>query len=131
MIAAAFSGLPSGTLALLRGDDLLASTEAVGSVVLPPTTSRRSRIMVGGILHLVISLAWARAIALGLGRRSGTRDDPIQVMAGALCGLGIAVLDLAVVGRRLPPIRALPLGPQVADHLAYGGLVGWALNRRN
>ena len=40
------------------------------------------------------------------------------------------MIDLGVVGRRLPRIRALPLLPQVADHVAYGAAVGAVLSRR-
>jgi len=42
--------------------------------------------------------------------------------AGALAGLAIAVIDLGVVGRRFPRVRVLPLGPQLADHAAYGAI---------
>jgi hypothetical protein len=49
---------------------------------------------------------------------------------GAVAGLAIAALDLGVVGRRVPAIRELPQGPQWADHVAFGALVGWSLGRR-
>jgi hypothetical protein len=47
-----------------------------------------------------------------------------------VAGLGIAALDLGIVGRRVPRIRALPLAPQVADHLAYTETVAVVLARR-
>jgi hypothetical protein len=47
-----------------------------------------------------------------------------------LAGLGIAALDLGVIGRHLPRIRALPQPPQIADHLAYGVTVGVVLDLR-
>jgi len=47
--------------------------------------------------------------------------------AGALAGLGIAVLDLGVAQRRFPAIAALPRMPQVLDHIAFGALVGVVL----
>ncbi len=47
--------------------------------------------------------------------------------AGAL----IAALDLGFIARRrFPAVAALPVGPQVADHLLYGALVGLVLDRR-
>jgi hypothetical protein len=52
------------------------------------------------------------------------------VLAGGLAGLGIAALDLGIVGRRVQRVRALPLAPQLADHAAYGAAVGWVLARR-
>ena len=48
---------------------------------------------------------------------------------GTLAALGIAALDLGV-GRRIPRVRALPLLPQIADHVAYGATVGYVLTRR-
>ena len=56
-----------------------------------------------------------------------TRTSPLEA---TLAGLGIAALDLAVVGRRHPRIRALPVLPQVADHVAYGVTVGAVLRAR-
>ena len=50
-------------------------------------------------------------------------------MWGALGGVAIAGLDLGVLGRRWPRIRALPLVPQVADHVAFGALVGAVVSR--
>jgi hypothetical protein len=51
------------------------------------------------------------------------------VVGGAACGLAIATLDLGVLGRRFPEVRSLPLWPQIADHAAFGAVVGWALRR--
>jgi hypothetical protein len=48
---------------------------------------------------------------------------------GALAGLAVAGLDLGVLGRRWPRIRALPTVPQVGDHVAFGALVGAVLSR--
>jgi hypothetical protein len=47
-----------------------------------------------------------------------------------IAGLGIAAVDLGVVGRRFPHVGTLPLVPQVADHIAYGALVGMIVARR-
>jgi len=66
--------------------------------------------------HVVISVIWAFLIAAGLPR---TR----RRLAGAAYGLGIAAFDLGIVGRAFPRIRALPLVPQIADHVAFGLLV--------
>jgi hypothetical protein len=52
------------------------------------------------------------------------------IAVAPLAGLGIAALDLGVVGRRVPRIRGLPLGPQIADHVAYATVVGVVLARR-
>lgn len=131
LVAGALSGIPSSALALTRGNDVLASTEALGAVVLPAGSGRKARILVGGAVHVALSLVWARVLdrlldAL-LADDGKSRAD--AAMVGALAGAGIAALDLGVVGRRLPPIRSLAMGPQVADHLAYGALAGWVLKR--
>jgi hypothetical protein len=52
------------------------------------------------------------------------------VAYATLAGLAIAALDLGVLGRRVPRIRALPLLPQVLDHVAYGATVGAVLSAR-
>ncbi|NUT55427.1 MAG: hypothetical protein HOQ03_05530, partial [Thermoleophilia bacterium] len=57
--------------------------------------------------------------------RAGARGT----LRGALAGLGIAALDLGLVGRRFARVRALPLGPQVADHVAFGAIAGRLLRR--
>jgi hypothetical protein len=46
------------------------------------------------------------------------------VLWGVLGGLAIAAVDLGVIGRRRPAIRALPLLPQLADHALFGAVVG-------
>ncbi len=39
---------------------------------------------------------------------------------GAAAGLAIGVVNVGVIGRRFPAIRALPLMPQLADNVAFG-----------
>jgi hypothetical protein len=74
-------------------------------------------------VHLALSFGWAWSIALVAPRG---REVPF----GAVAGLGIAALDLGVIGRRFPRIRTLRPLPQIADHLAFGLIVGWVLMRR-
>jgi hypothetical protein len=49
------------------------------------------------------------------------------VVGGGVAGLVIAAIDLEVVGRRHPAIRALPRVPQWLDHVAFGAIVGGLL----
>jgi len=44
-----------------------------------------------------------------------------------MAGLAIAATDLSIADARFPAIAVLPRGPQVADHVAFGALVGAAL----
>lgn len=116
-------------MAVLRGQNVLASTEAIGAAVLRRRSLRTTRLLAGAAVHLILSLLWARVLDRllrgPLSNAASTRTE--RAVAGATFGLGIAALDLGIVGRRLPTIRSLATGPQVADHLAYGALVGWSL----
>jgi hypothetical protein len=47
-----------------------------------------------------------------------------------IAGVAIAWLDLGLVSRRFPRIRALPVVPEIADHIAYATIVGAVLERR-
>jgi len=117
------SGAPSTVWALAAGDDPLEATLAAGSLLLPGET-RRGRLVAAAVpVHLALSLGWAVALAHTLPRRR-------TVAAGALAGIGIAAVDLGLIGRRFPSLRALPLFPQVADHIVYGAVVGYVVSRR-
>src|SRR5205823_14036242 len=87
-----------------------------GSVVLPRERRTLPLLAAAVPAHLAVSLGWAFVLP----RRAG-------VVGGALAGLAIAALDLGVLARWFPRVRALPLGPQVADHVVYGAVAGWAL----
>lgn len=114
-VAAVLSGAPSTLHALATGRDPLAATLAVGSILLPGET-RRSRLLAAAVpAHLALSFGWAVVL---------DRAEVRTARAGAVAGLAIAAFDLGVVGGRFPRIRALPLGPQLADHVAYGAIVG-------
>jgi hypothetical protein len=105
------------------GGDPLEATEAAGWILLPGET-RRGRLLLAAVpVHLALSFGWAWTIAFVAPRG---REVPF----GATAGLAIAGLDLGVIGRRFPRIRALRPVPQVADHLAFGLVVGWVLVRR-
>jgi hypothetical protein len=122
-VAAALGGVPSTVHALTRGRDPFEATLAAGSLLLPHE-HRRGRLLAASLpVHLGISLGWAAVLAAALPRRR-------TVLAGAAAGLAIAAFDLGVVGRRFPRVRELPLVPQLADHVAFGALVGAVLRRR-
>jgi hypothetical protein len=122
VVAGALSGLPSTMHALATGRSPLDSVRAAGTLLLPEHAPG-SRLAVAGVgAHGAISLAWGVALAALLPRRR-------PALWGAFAGLVIAGIDLGVLGRRWPRIRALPLLPQIADHVAYGALVGAVLSR--
>jgi hypothetical protein len=117
------SGIPSTVIALARGEDPLAATVAAGSILVSPRRGRGLRLAAAVPVHLALSLGWGMVLSAFLPRRATIRW-------GALAGLGIAALDLGVIGRRFKDIDALPLAPQIADHVAYGMVVGAVLSRR-
>ena len=123
LAGAALAGIPSTAWSLVRGDDVLDGARAAGAIVLP--RERRTPVLLAAAtpVHLALSLGWAAVLAAALPRRA----EPAW---GVAAGLAIAALDLVVIGRRIPAIRALPQGRQWADHVAYGLAVGTALRLR-
>jgi hypothetical protein len=117
ILAGAFSGIPSTAWCLVRRRDPLEATMAAGAILLP-NEARRGRLLLAAVpVHGSLSLAWTLALSAILPTK-GT------VISGAFAGLGIAAVDLGVLSRFFPSVQALPLGPQVADHLAFGALAG-------
>jgi uncharacterized membrane protein YjjB (DUF3815 family) len=122
-IAAVVGGAPSTVWAILVKRDPLEATLAAGSVLLPRERSRLRLVAAAVPVHLALSLGWAFVLDRTLPRRH-------ELVAGVVAGAAIAAVDLGIAGRRLPRMRALPLLPQLADHVAYGGTVGYVLARR-
>ena len=118
-LAAIVSGLPSTAWALLTGADPLAAARAAGTLL--PRRGERPSLVGGVIVHIGVSAAWTTAFGLA------ARRWRFGAVRGALAGLAIATLDLCFLGRRFPPIAALPQGAQWADHVAFGAVLGWAL----
>lgn len=122
-VAWALSGLPSTVHAAATGRLSLAPVRAAGTLVLAPARSPRELFLAGAAAHTALSWGWATVLALALPSRR-------TVAAGALGGLLVSGLDLGLIGRRYPAIAGLPVGPQVADHLAFGAVVGLVVRRR-
>lgn len=121
--AGALSGVPSTLAALAAGGDPLEATRAAGSLLLPDEQRDGRLLPAAALVHGAVSLGWGVVLAAALPRRH-------PVTAGAVAGLGIAALDLGLVARRLPRIRALPRGPQLADHVAFGAIAATVIARR-
>jgi hypothetical protein len=121
-IAGVLSGVPSTVHAVATGRSPFDALRAAGTLLLHDDAPPRARATAGVVAHGAISLGWGVVLAAVLPRRR-------PAVWGALAGLAIAGLDLGVLGRRRSYIRALPLAPQVADHVAFGALVGVVLSR--
>jgi len=118
--AAALSGIPSTVHALATGRDPLEAARAADAILLPQETSPERLLAAAVPVHLAISVAWTVVLD-----RAGVRG----ALRGGLAGLAIAALDLGVASARYPRIRRLPLGPQLADHAAFGAIAGRLLQR--
>jgi hypothetical protein len=123
LAGAALSGLPSSAWSLAVGDDLLAGARAAGALVLSEAHPTSTLLVAAVPVHLGLSLGWAAVLAAVLPHGAGAAW-------GAAGGLAIAALDLGVIGRRVPAIRALPQARQWADHVAYGITVALVLRAR-
>jgi hypothetical protein len=135
-LAGLVSGAPSTLHALLTGRDPLAAARAAGNLVLPAEAPPAQLLLAGAGVHTVVSLGWGTVLGVALSRLPPSPAGPGLGVSpwtgaawGALAGLGIAAFDLAVVGRRRPLIRDLPLLPQVTDHLAFGAVAGAVVAR--
>jgi len=122
-VAALVSGAPSTLHAFATRSSPLEATLAAGTLLLPRERRPLALVLAAVPVHLALSFGWALLLATLLPRRR-------TVAAGVLAGLAIAALDLGVVGRRNPRVRALPQLPQVLDHVAYGAAVGVVLRLR-
>jgi hypothetical protein len=121
LAGAALSGVPSTVITLARGEDVLDGARAAGAILLPRVESTPLLLAAAVPVHLALSVGWAAAIA------ALPRKGPLTGLAAAMV---IAAVDLELIGRRIPAIRALPQGRQWADHAAYGLVVGQWLRRR-
>ena len=119
LAGATLAGLPSTAITLARGEDVLEGARAAGAFV-APRGGAAVQLAAAVPVHLALSFGWAAVLAAALPRGR-------EPAAGALAGVAIAALDLGVVGRRIPAIRALPQARQWADHVAFGLAVGGAL----
>lgn len=111
LLSAAPSLLSSGrrdglTKAWRHGID---ATRAIATLV-PPG---RPNLVVGAATHFGISAAFGQMLGCLLPRRH-------SAAWGAAAGAAMGLAGIGLVGRRLPALRALPFGPQLADNIAFG-----------
>jgi hypothetical protein len=115
-LAAALSGTPSTLDALARGRsaralvDHLRKATCAAATLIPPGRPSFAR---GTLMHVAFSAMYGEALARTLPERH-------SVPLAAVYGLATGIVNIAVIGRRYPAIRTLPLLPQIADHVAFG-----------
>ena len=120
--AAVLSGIPSTAYALATGRSVWEATRAAGTLLLDDDEAPAALAIAGLASHAVISLGWGVVLFRVLPTRRPRGW-------GVLAGLGIAALDLGVIGRRFSRIAALPTIPQLADHAAFGFVVAHVRHR--
>ena len=111
------------SVTLFKRESLLDGAAAAGAILLRGERRTLPLLAAAVPVHLALSFGWAAVLCAALPRRA-------TVPAAVAGGLLIAALDLEVVGRAFPAIRALPQGRQWADHVAYGLAVGVVVRRR-
>jgi hypothetical protein len=133
IVAAVFSGAPSTVWALAGHTDPLEPSLAAGSMLLPGSADRARLLVAAAGAHVALSLGWAQVLARV--PRRPDRSVAAGACWGAAGGLAIATVDLGLAHAnrwsRLRAIRALPVLPQLADHVAFGALVGAFLAHRD
>jgi hypothetical protein len=97
-------------------------------MLVPAGSDTAALVAAAAVVHPAISLFWTAVFGCLLPR---TRVLPWAVLGAA----AVALLDLRVIAPLLfAEVAALPFWPQVADHLAWGALLGgtlqWRLRRR-
>jgi hypothetical protein len=98
--ATLLSEFPSTVYALLARRDSLEASVAAGSILIP-REQRTDRLLVAAIpVHIILSAAWAVVLGGALPRKR-------PILKGTIAGLAISAIDLGIVGRRYPRIRAL------------------------
>lgn len=117
-VAGIVSGAPSTAHSLCTHRSVLTATRAAGTLLGRPSVAR------GITAHVALSLSWGAVLTRVLPRGH-------RALAGAFAGAAIAALDLGVVGRRVPAIRALPRLPQWFDHVVFGAAFGAVLDARD
>jgi len=115
-LAAVMGGAPSTAHALVTTRSLSATIDYVCDattrigVLVPPFRPGFAR---GTAAQVVISALAGEVLGQALPRRH-------SLGWGAIAGMVMGVLNVGVIGRRIPAIAELPLAPQLADNVAFG-----------
>lgn len=125
VVAALVSGLPSTVHAAWTGGVRTVpayigdATRAAGTL-LPPG---RPSFVRGAVAHAGISAVSGVVLARTLPERR-------SVAWGAGAGAAIGLVNVGLIGRAFPAIRALPLAPQIADNAMFGAVFAAVADRR-
>lgn len=121
--AALVSGIPSTLHAWWTGGDIAEATRAAAAMLPRAPAAGPGVLAAAAVVHVTISLAWACVFA----RLLPLRGTVAWAVAGACA---VAVIDLVLLAPLFPPVDALAFGPQLADHVAWGLVVGLVVRWR-
>lgn len=79
-------------------------------------------VVAGAAAHFAISAV----VGAAFGRLLPARRSLLWAAAG---GAVVGIVGAGIIGRRYPGIRDLPLGPQVADNIAFGVIFALVADR--
>ena len=123
--ATLLGGTPSTLYALATGGDPMEATRAAGAMLIPAGSGTIELVLAAAVVHVCVSFFWAAILVRILPRRR------VVLWATATAAI-IGLLDLRVIAPVFfPEVAALPLGPQMADHVMWGASLGWVLGRRS
>lgn len=114
--AMCFSGLPSTLWSLTADRSVLTSVWATGHLLAPGLPAGLKLFLLASVVHVAVSFFWTAILVLVL-------PSPTWFW-GVIAGVLIAVVDLKLIGPCFPSISDLDFLPQLADHLAFGFIVG-------
>jgi hypothetical protein len=92
-------------------------------MLISPHADDAALLAAAAVVHVCVSLFWGLVLASALPRK-------LTTVWAVVAAAAIAVLDLRAIGRLFPEILALAFWPQFADHLAFGAVLGFVLQRR-
>lgn len=92
-------------------------------MLLPDDADPGPLAVAGVVAHVLVSAGWAGLLW------PVVRGRARPVVVGAAAGAVIAATDLGLARWWFPRIAALPTAPQVADHVAFGAIVGVVAGR--
>jgi hypothetical protein len=121
--AAVLSGIPSTLHAWWTGGDVTEATRAAASMLLRAPATGTRMLAAAAVVHVTVSLAWAYVFARWL----PSRATVAWAVAGACA---VAVIDLVLLAPLFPAVDALEFWPQLADHVAWGLVVGLVVQWR-
>lgn len=123
-VAGVIGAIPSTVHFFVTSRDVSAPLNALAAMVEADELPVLPRAVIASIVHFTVSLFWASLLVARL-----PKDH--ELFYALVAGLIIALLDLEILAPLFfPEVASLAFLPQLADHLAWAGTVGWVVRTR-